>query len=195
MSSARKVYDWACQKAYSPMAPLWLALIFLLEMLLFLPMDALLMLFCMHNPERRFTYAFVATATSVVIGIIGYAIGYLLWDSVGNFVTTHLISEDFFKRLVAHYNAHEHIAVFVGSLLPIPFKAITISAGFCQLSLKGYLASLFFARAVRFFILAEMMQRWGPQIRGFVDRNFGGLMWALGAKMVLTFMFFWVLGN
>lgn len=195
MNSARKVYIWASQKAFSPMAPFWLALIFFLEMFLFLPMDALLMLFCMHNPERRFTYACVATLSSLLIGLIGYAVGYLLWDSIGEFVTAHLISKDFFNRLIDHYNEHEHLAVFLGSLLPIPFKAITISAGFCKLPLSGYLSALFFARALRFFVIAELMQRWGTQIKGFVDRYFGGLMWALGAKMVLTFMFFWVLGN
>jgi membrane protein YqaA with SNARE-associated domain len=195
MNPARRVYNWACQKAYSPMAPLWLALIFLLEMFLFLPMDGLLMLFCMHNPQRRFIYAFVATISSLVIALIGYAIGYLLWDSIGDFVTAHLISKDFFNRLVAHYNDHEHAAVFIGSFLPIPFKAITISAGFCQLSLSGYLVSIFFARALRFFLIAEMMQRWGTQIKGFVDRHLGRLIWALGAKAALTFTFFWVLGN
>jgi len=177
------------------MAPLWLAFIFILEMFLFLPMDALLMLFCMHNPKRRFVYAFVATISSVFIGLIGYGIGYLLWDSVGHFVTTHLISEDFFNRLVLHYNTYEQGAVFIGSLLPIPFKAITISAGFCHLSLGGYVTSIFLARAIRFFALAEMMQRWGPQIKGFIDRHFGRIVWALGAKMALTFTFFWVLGN
>lgn len=195
MNSARRVYDWACQKAYSPMAPLWLAFIFLLEMFLFLPMDALLMLFCMHNPQRRFIYAFVATISSLVIGAIGYAIGYLLWDSIGEFVTAHVISPSFFKRLVTQYNAYENLAVFIGSFLPIPFKAVTISAGFCQLSMTGFLASIFFARALRFFLIAEAMQRFGPQIKGFIDRHFSSLVWAFGAKTALTFAFFWVLGN
>lgn len=195
MNSARRVYNWACQKAYSPMAPLWLALIFLLEMFLFLPMDALLMLFCLHNPQRRFMYALVATLSSLVIGLIGYAVGYLLWDSIGDFVTTHLISQDFFNRLVTQYNAHENLAVFIGSFLPIPFKAVTISAGFCQLSINGFLISVFFARALRFFLIAEAMQRWGTQIRGFIDRHFNSLVWAFGAKTALTFAYFWVLGS
>jgi membrane protein YqaA with SNARE-associated domain len=177
------------------MAPLWLAFIFFLEMFLFLPMDGLLMLFCMHNPERRFVYAAVATLSSLVIGIIGYAVGYLLWDSVGQFVTEHLISKDFFNRVVDQYNTHEYIAVFLGSFLPIPFKAITISAGFCQISLSGFLISIFFARALRFFLIAELMQRWGTQVKAFVDRHFGSLVIALGAKVVLTFGFFWILGN
>jgi membrane protein YqaA with SNARE-associated domain len=195
MQPARKVYEWACQKAFSPMAPLWLALIFFLEMLLFLPMDALLMLFCMHNPQRRMIYATVATLSSLVIGLIGYGVGYLLWDTVGQFVTDHLISKDFFNRLVDHYNAHEFMAVFVGSFLPIPFKAVTISAGFCKISLSGCLIAIFFARALRFFLIAELMQRWGKQIKAFVDRYFSGLVIALGAKVVLTFGFFWILGN
>lgn len=195
MKPARIVYNWACQKSFSPMAPLWLALIFFLEMLLFLPMDALLMLFCLHNPQRRFIYAMVATLSSLVIGFIGYEIGYLLWDTVGQFITNHLISKDFFNRLVDHYNTHEFIAVFFGSFLPIPFKAVTISAGFCQISLSGYFSSIFLARVLRFFLIAEAMQRWGTQIKAFIDRHFGSLVVALGAKVVLTFAFFWILGN
>lgn len=195
MQPARRVYNWACQKAYSPMAPLWLAFIFLLEMFLLLPMDALLMLFCMHNPERRYLYALVATLSSIVIGLIGYGIGYLLWDSVGAFVTEYVISKDFFSRLVQHYNQYEHLAVFLGGFLPIPFKAVTISAGFCKLSLGGYVMALLFSRALRFFLIAEAMQRWGSQIKAFVDRHFGSILIAFGAKVILTFAFFWVLGN
>ncbi len=195
MQPVRRVYDWACQKAHSPMAPLWLAFIFLLEMFLFLPMDALLMLFCMHNPKRRFTYAMVATLSSLVIGIIGYGIGYLLWDTMGDFLTRYVISKEFFERLVLHYNQHEHIAVFLGGFLPIPFKAVTISAGFCKLSITGYLASLFLSRALRFFLIAEMMQRFGTQVRAFVDRHFGSIVVAFGAKVAMTFAFFWVLGR
>ena len=149
----------------------------------------------LHNPKRRFVYAAVATISSLVIGLIGYAVGYLLWDSIGQFVTEHLISKEFFNRLVNHYNVHEHIAVFLGSLLPIPFKAITVSAGFCQISLNGFLISIFLARALRFFIIAELMQRWGTQIKAFIDRNFRSIVIALGAKVVLTFGFFWILGN
>ncbi len=195
MRPARLAYEWACRKAFSPMAPLWLAFIFILEMFLFLPMDALLMLFCMQNPRQRYVYATVATLSSLVIGLIGYGIGYWLWDTVGQFVVDHFISKDFFDRLVDHYNAHEFAAVFLGSFLPIPFKAVTISAGFCKVSLGGYLLAVFLARAVRFFLIAELMNRWGAPIKAFVDRHFRSLVIGLGAKIALTFGFFWILGN
>src|ERR1700733_4609110 len=85
---ARRIYEWGAQKANSPFAPFWLGVIFLLEAVLFLPLDALLMLFCMENPERRFTYALVATGVSVLTAFLGYCVGFLLWDAVGGFITT-----------------------------------------------------------------------------------------------------------
>ena len=195
MQVVKKIYDWASRKALSRWAPLWLAFIFILEMFLFLPMDALLILFCMHNPKRRYTYALVATLSSIFIGLIGYALGYWLWDSIGGFVTQYLISPSFFERLVTHYNDYEYLAVFLGGFLPIPFKAITISAGFCHIPITGYVIALLFSRALRFFLLAEMMQHWGDKVRAFIDRYFGQLLLAFGAKTALTFAFFWVLGK
>lgn len=191
----RRIYNWACQKAYSPRAPLWLAFIFVLEMFVFLPMDALLILFCMHNPARRRMYAFVSTITSLFIGFIGYALGYWLWDAIGEFVIHYLISPSFFDRLVHHYTEYEYTAVFLGSLLPIPFKAITISAGFCKIPMGGFLIALLLARAIRFFALAEAMKWWGGPIRRFVDRNFGSILLLFVIKTVLTFAFFWILGQ
>jgi membrane protein YqaA with SNARE-associated domain len=195
MNIARRIYDWAASKAESPYAPLWLGLIFLLELVVFLPFDALLMLFCMHNPQRRFLYATMATLSSLLTGLAGYAVGYLLWDVLGPFLTTYLISPDFFSRLVEHYQAHEKFAIFIGSLLPIPFKAVTLSAGFCQLSVPAFALSLCLARAVRFFLIAELMNHWGGAVKRFVDRHFNRLMVALGAKVALTFSFFWILGR
>ncbi len=190
---ARRVYEWASQKAYSPKAPLWLGLIFLLELVLFLPLDALLMLFCLENPKRRFLYALMATLASAITGILGYLVGYLLWDLVGPYLIGTLISAQFFENIVQHYNAYEQWAVLIGSLLPIPFKVVTISAGFCQLNPFTFVLCVIIARALRFFTLAEMMNRWGVQIKQFIDRNFNRILMAVGAKVAIGFTFFWVL--
>ncbi len=195
LSPVRKVYDWACLKAFSPRAHWWVGLIFLTEAVLFLPLDGILMLFCMQNPKRRFTYALMATLASTLTALLGYGVGFLLWDTLGPYIVGHLISADFFARLVGHYNEHSHLAVFAGSLLPLPFKAVTLSAGFCQLTLSSFMIFVFFARAIRFFLLAEMMRLWGESIKSFIDRHFNRIIIALGAKIALTFTFFWVLGS
>lgn len=195
MNSARRIYNWAASKASRPLAPLWLGLIFSSELFLFLPLDALLMLFCLQNPQRRFIYATIATLVSVAVACIGYGIGLLLWDSIGPFVVKHLLSQDFFNRFVEHYTAHENAAVFVGSLLPIPFKIVTLSAGFCQLPLSAFLLYVALARTVRFFALAEAMHRWQTPIKRFIDRHFNHLLIGIGMKIALSFGFFWILGQ
>lgn len=191
----RKIYDWAALKANSRYSVLWLGSVFLLELILFLPLDALLMLFCMENPKKRFFYALVATLASSFIGVIGYFLGALLWDAIGSFIVNHLISESFFNRLVSHYNLYENWAVLLGSFLPIPFKAVTLSAGFCHLSFFPFIAFVFLARAARFLLIAKLMHVWGVQVKAFLDRHFNRIVVAVGAKIALTLSFFWALGH
>jgi membrane protein YqaA with SNARE-associated domain len=195
MKPARKIYQWAANKAHSKHSPFWLGLVFALELVLFIPLDALLILFCMENPKKKYLYALVATLTSAVSACAGYYLGFVLWDAIGPFVVGHLISAKFFNNIVAHYNAHENLAVFTGSLLPIPFKAIALSAGACHISFPTFVLFVLCARFCRFFGVAKLMQLWGGKIKAFVDRHFSRIMMAVGAKIALTFTFFWALGH
>jgi membrane protein YqaA with SNARE-associated domain len=195
MRSAKKIYHWAASKASLPLAPMWLGIIFASELFLFLPLDVLLMLFCLQNPQRRFLYASIATFVSICMACVGYGIGLLLWDSMGPFIVKHLLSENTFHTFVQHYTLHESGAIFIGALLPIPFKIVTLSAGFCQLSLGNFLLFIGLARAARFFSVAEAMHRWQAPIKRFIDRHFNRLLVGLGIKIVLSVSFFWILGH
>lgn len=195
LTPAKKIYDWAAKKANSKYAPLWLGCIFLMELVFFLPLDAILVLFCLENPSRRFLYAAIATVASTISGIAGYVLGLLAWEAIGPFVLNHLISADFFNRLANHYSLHQNWAVFVGTFLPVPFKAIALSAGVCQILILPFIACVFFARSFRFFLIAKAIQRWGTQIKSFLDRHFGRVLMAVGAKIAIAFAFFWAVAQ
>jgi membrane protein YqaA with SNARE-associated domain len=190
---AKKIYDWAAQKANSRFATLWLGLIFFLEIFFFLPMDAVLLLFCLENPSRRYTYAMVATGASLASGLMGYLLGMIAWDYLSPYVLDHLISNSFFESINRHYLDHQHLAVFLGSLFPVPFKAISLSAGVCELTLLPFLGMVFLARFIRFFMIAKVVRKWGVQIKSFVDKHFHRFVVAVGAKIVLALGFFWAL--
>ena len=192
-SFAKKIYSWASEKANSRFAPFWLGLIFFLEVIFFLPMDALLLLFCLENPSRRYQYALMATVGSLASGLVGYLVGVAAWEVVHPYVLDHLFSTSFFERLTHHYQTHQHWAVFTGSFLPLPFKAVTLSAGVCKLDLLSFLGVVVFARLIRFFSIAKLIQRWGVQIKLFVDRHFHRFLFAVGVKIALVFIFFWAL--
>src|SRR5579864_642326 len=114
LTPAKKIYDWASKKANSKYAPFWLGCVFLMELIFFLPLDAILVLFCLENPSRRFLYAAIATVASTISGIAGYVLGLLAWEAIGPFVLNHLISAEFFNRLANHYSLHQNWAVFIG---------------------------------------------------------------------------------
>ncbi len=193
MNISKKIYEWACCKVAGRYAALWLGAIFALELVLILPLDAVLVFFCLHNKSRRYLFAIIATLGSLLSGVAGYLLGRLLWDSIGTFVVGHLLSPDFFHRLIDHYAQNEALAVLIGSLLPVPLKAISLSAGFCQIPFVPFLFYILLARAVRFFLVAVSVQQWGEKIALFFDRHFSHLFMAMGAKVLLTLGFFFLL--
>src|SRR3990172_706955 len=98
-----KLYSWALQKAESDKAPYWIGLLFFLEIALFIPLDAILVFFCLQNRQKTFLYATIATIASTASGLIGYVFGHFLWDLVGPYVVPHLISTPSFDRISHHF--------------------------------------------------------------------------------------------
>lgn len=195
MGPFKRVYDWACLKVHAPFATIWLGVLFLFELILFIPLDALLMLFCMEKKNRSFHFATIASFASTISGIVGYLLGLFLWDTIGPYIVGPVVSEDFFNRMSLHYSQYESLAVFVGALLPIPFKVVALSAGFCQVPFLPFIAAVLSARLLRFFFVAGAMYRFGLPIKAFIERHFNRIIVAVGAKVALTFAFFWALGQ
>ena len=80
----RRLYDWTMEKAAHPHAVWWLALFAFIEASFFpIPPHPLLGLMCLAAPRRAIGFAAVATIASVAGGLLGYAIGWGLYDTVG----------------------------------------------------------------------------------------------------------------
>ena len=190
-----KFYNWAMQKAESEKAPYWIGLLFFLEIFLFIPLDAVLMFFCLQNRKKTFLYAAIATVASTVSGLIGYLFGHFLWDLVGSFVVPHLISSASFEKISHHFQDYENWAVFFGALVRFPLKALSLSAGVFQLGIGSFVAFFFAARFLRFFLIGTAMVLWGEKVKDFVDRHFHRIIMVVGAKVAVAFVFFWVLAR
>ncbi|MBP7074868.1 MAG: VTT domain-containing protein [Rhabdochlamydiaceae bacterium] len=192
-NAAKKLYEWASSKAKLRLAPLWLGVIFLTELIFFIPMDAILLLFCLENPARRYYYAAMATLASAITGTIGYFLGHIAWDFLQPYILDHLISTAFFNRITEHYLAIQNWAVFCGAFLPVPYKAITLSAGVCHLSFVPFLGAILTARILRFFLIAKATEKWGLQIKAFIDKHFHRFVVGIGIKIAFALSFFWAL--
>ena len=154
-----------------------------------------MILFALENPRRRYVYALLAAVCSTIGGIGGYFLGHLAWEAISPYILGHLMSAEFFNRMCGQYAAYENWAVFIGALLPLPFKAVALSAGVCHLPLTPFICCVALARSLRFLLVAKAVEKWGAQIKTFLDRHFGRVLFAIGAKIALAFTFFWALGQ
>ncbi|HSX11483.1 MAG TPA: VTT domain-containing protein [Chlamydiales bacterium] len=193
--SATKLYNWAIQKASSTRAPLWLTLLFSLELVLFIPLDAVLVFFCLQKKRNIFLYVMIATLASTVSGITGYLLGHFLWDLIGGWVVPHLIATSTFNHITAHFQAYENWAVFFGALIPFPLKAISVVAGVFSLGIVPFVSYLVTARLLRFAIVGGAMAIWGERVKLLLDRHFHRIFMLIGAKVAIALLFFWVLAR
>ena len=193
--STTRLYNWAIHKATSSKAPLWLALLFLLELVLLIPLDAVMMFFCLQRKKNIFLYIMIATLASTISGLVGYLFGHFLWDLIGSWVVPNVISTSSFASLSGYMVKYQIWTVFIGGFIPFPLKALSLVAGVFQLGVLPFITYLATARLLRFAIIGATMAVFGEKVKLFVDRHFHKLFMVLGAKVGAAFLFFWVLAR
>jgi membrane protein YqaA with SNARE-associated domain len=190
-----RLYQWALAKAASPRSTLWLGFLFALELFLFVPLDAVLMFFCLQNRQKILLYVLIAAGASVLSATAGYLLGNLLWELVGPLVVPHFLSQALFAKMSAHFALYENWAVFAAALLPLPLKAVSLAAGVFDLSFFPFFACVLVARLLRFSLIGAAMAFYGEPVKQFVDRHFHRIFLVIGAKTAAAFLFFWFLGH
>ncbi|KMO11976.1 YqaA family protein [Methylobacterium platani] len=187
----RRLYEWILALAARPSAPYALGAVSFAESSFFpIPPDVMLVPMVVIRPEKAWTYALIATLSSVAGGIAGYAIGALLYDSLGAWLF-HLYGldkgADAFREAYAHYG---HWVILLKGLTPIPYKLVTITSGFAGYDLFWFIVLSLITRGLRFFILAGLVGRYGVGIRTALDRHLNAVAAVTVAVGVLGFVGF-----
>mgnify|MGYP000509971666 CR=1 FL=1 len=170
----RKLYDWTLAKAAHPHAEWWLALFAFVEASFFpIPPHPLLGLMCLAEPKKAVRFAAVATLASVAGGLLGYAIGWGLYDTVGTQVLAALGLTRSFPQAVCYLNEYGFWLFVAKGATPIPFKLLTITAGFMGMGLGLFLLGSLVSRAISFMIVGLLFQFFGAPIKRFIDKYLG----------------------
>lgn len=181
----RRLYDWTMSLAAGPHALWALALVAFVESSVFpIPPDVLMIPMILARRERAFLIAAVATLASVAGGMLGYAIGYGFMDTLGQPILEFYGKADKFDELAARFNQYGGWAVLVAGVTPFPYKVITIFSGATQLSLPLFIGVSVLARALRFFIVAGLLWKFGAPIRDFIERWLGPLFTAFAVLLI-----------
>ena len=175
MKYLRKLYDWVLSWAETPYGLLVLVILSFTEASVFpIPPDVLLIALCLGDRTKWFKFADWCSAASLVGGMLGYGIGWGLWNAVDQWFYAYVpgFSVEKFDLVQGLYEKYNFMVVFAAAFTPIPYKVITITAGVFGISFPIFMVASVVGRSARFFLVAFLLRRYGLPIKEFIDKRF-----------------------
>jgi len=167
----RRLYNWTMSLSGHPHALWALAAVAFIESSVFpIPPDILIIPMVLAAPQRAWKIALVATVASVLGGVLGYAIGAFLFDSLGRPLLDFYGYADKFTTFQEKYNEWGAWIVAGAGFTPFPYKVITIASGVTHLDPVVFMVASVLSRGARFFLIAALLWKFGAPIRSFIDR-------------------------
>jgi len=168
-------------------APYYLAMLSFLEsfILPFPPPDVMLAPMSVAQPRNALRFAALTLAFSVLGGMVGYAIGAMLFEFAEPFIIEWGYQARF-ATVMTWFGEWGFWAVLVAGFSPVPYKIFTIAAGVLNLAVVPFLLASIVGRGLRFFLVAWSLARFGPAIESRLMRYIEIIGWAVVAALLVA---------
>ena len=181
----KRLYHWTLAKAAHEKAPHWLAAVSFIESSFFpIPPDVMLAPMCLAKPHKAFQYALICTIASVLGALLGYAIGFFLFETVGRAILDFYGLGDQFEAFKVNFNEQGWLIVLLAGFTPLPFKVITIAAGATAMPLYILVIASIIARSARFFLVGALLWKFGQPMQDWIDKHFALATTVVGVLFV-----------
>ena len=179
----RMVLDWAAH----PNAPRYLGMLSFAESSFFpVPPDVMLAPMVLSRPDRAWYFAAITTFASVLGGLLGYAIGYFLFEELGQPLIDLYHAQDRFDTVKLWFDEYGVWVVFLAGFSPIPYKLFTVTSGVLSLALLPFALVSAIGRGARFFLVAGLLFWGGERFASFLEQKIDLIGWAMVALVVLA---------
>lgn len=186
----RRLYNWILHWADTPWGGVALFVLAFAESSFFpIPPDVLLIALCLGAPKKSMKYALICMVGSVCGAMLGYGIGHWAWDGVmSDWFIPAVFSQESFDSVGGMYDQWNFWAVFTAGFTPIPYKLFTIAAGAFNINFIMFIVASIVGRGARFFLVAFLIYKFGPSIKGFIDKYFNLIAIAFTVLLVGGFV-------
>lgn len=183
------VRDWMIKHAGGPHAKGWLSFFSFAEASFFpIPPDFLLVAILGSKQQKNwFYYSMLTGVWSVLGGVFGYIIGFLLFDSIGQWLIVTYNLSDQMIAVKELFDQNAFWAIFISGFTPVPYKIFTISAGFFSINFFTFIIASAMSRFLRFFIVGYIMKVFGEKMGKFAFKYFNilTLVFAVGVIILI----------
>lgn len=181
----RRAYQKLLELAAGPRAEPALAVVSFAEASFFpLPPDIMLGPMATARPEKWLRFALVCSVASLLGGLAGYAIGYFLFETVGQWLINLFHYGDKMDAMKAFYDEWGFWAIIGKGFTPIPFKLVTITSGVFHYPLLPFIVGVALTRTARFVLVAWLFQKFGPTLAPVIEKRIGIVAAAVAVLIV-----------
>ncbi len=181
----KKLYDKTLVWAKHRHAEKYLCVLSFAESSFFpIPPDVMLAPMALAQPNKAFRLALLTTLFSVLGGILGYAIGFFMFDTISPWLQEtqywdkYLTAESWFKDW-------GFWAVFVAGFSPIPYKVFTIAAGALNMFFIPFVLASIVGRGARFFLVAMLIAAGGEKLESKLRQYMDFIGWVVVGIVVI----------
>ncbi|TWA82492.1 membrane protein YqaA with SNARE-associated domain [Azospirillum brasilense] len=136
-----------------------------------LPPDIMLVPMCLAEPRKLWRYTNICALASLIGGMFGYAVGFYLFESIGRLIIDLYNAQESFQRFQDMFAEFGPWFLILKGITPIPYKLLTITAGFAHLDLTVFILCSIVARFSRFYMIAILLHFYGPQVRDIIEKR------------------------
>ena len=187
----RRLYDWVIRLAGHPRAIPAMGVVSFAESSFFpIPPDVMLIPMVLANRTKAFRIALVCTVASVLGGLLGYAIGYYFFETLGEWVVRTYGLQQSLEAFRHGFGEYGTWIILIKGLTPIPYKLVTIASGAAHFDLFTFVWASIVTRGLRFFLLAALLWKFGEPIRSFIEERLTLITWLFLIALVGGFVVF-----
>jgi membrane protein YqaA with SNARE-associated domain len=181
-------------------ARFFLSFICIIESIFFpIPPDVMIIPMTLAKKKKWLQIATIATVSSVVGGIIGYAIGFFFYNEIGIHIFEFYGFEGFnnFRDQVSVGRGFWAwiILLAIAGFTPVPFKLLTISSGLIHFNFFIFIIVATLTRGSRFFILSGLLSLFGHKILPYFEKFSGKILIILTFLLLLGFYIAYLIYN
>jgi len=151
-----------------------------------IPPDVMIIPMVVSKRNEFIQIALIATIFSVLGALLGYYIGYSLYEiaiqifEFYGYEYSDTIKEKFttgggFKAWLG--------ILFTAGFTPLPFKLLTISSGIIHFDLTSFVLICVITRGLRFFLVAYLTYKFGTKFGPFLEKKGG--QWAMIIALII----------
>ncbi len=174
----RGLYNWTLRLAGHRHAMRSMAAISFAESSFFpIPPDVMIVPMMLARRDKAYLIAAVCAVASVAGAVVGYGIGYFLYESLGQWLINLYGLQDSVEQFRAWYREWGAAIILIKGLTPIPFKLVTIASGLAEFNFALFLITALITRAARFFLIAALISKFGAPIQEFIEKRLTLIGW------------------